>query len=383
MRARADRRAGPGTLGAARPGLGDLAPRVASSRRADRRMVRIAARCSCRVSRSSRSASATCSTSAPASSGDAVGGGWIGYLSYPDPGADGHGPRIPEAAGGWTDGVLRQDSDGTWWYESLSGAAAPTWVTEALLPRRAEAALPRRLGPRRPGHPSGAECWPASTPSQRARCTRPVCARSSSVTSAVRQSTSSPRPWRAPRLPVRRSSPGLGRGRVALTRTVPAARWRRGRLEPHQGHAADRRGTFGAARIGQGRRREHHDRRPGPQRPRPRRGHRKRHRARTAGGAPAPGVWHLVSTVSARVDTAVPIAAVLDATFPPASVTGTPKRRARELLAGWEPVRRGIYCGTVGLASPVAGTELNVAIRTVEFDGTGARGARRRRRHHR
>jgi para-aminobenzoate synthetase component 1 len=86
---------------------------------------------------------------------------------------------------------------------------------------------------------------------------------------------------------------------------------------------------------------------------------------------PAPGVWHLVSTVSARVDTAVPISAVLDATFPPASVTGTPKARARELLATWEPVRRGIYCGTVGLASPLAGTELNVAIRTVEFDGTG------------
>ena len=40
---------------------------------------------------------------------------------------------------------------------------------------------------------------------------------------------------------------------------------------------------------------------------------------------PAPGVWHLVSTVSARVDVDVPMAAVLDATFPPASVTGTPK----------------------------------------------------------
>ena len=30
-----------------------------------------------------------------------------------------------------------------------------------------------------------------------------------------------------------------------------------------------------------------------------------------------------------------------------------------------------MYCGTVGLASPIAGTELNVAIRTVEFDGHG------------
>jgi para-aminobenzoate synthetase component I len=86
---------------------------------------------------------------------------------------------------------------------------------------------------------------------------------------------------------------------------------------------------------------------------------------------PAPGVWHLVSTVSARVDAGVPMAAVLAATFPPASVTGTPKMRARELLSGWEPHRRGVYCGTVGLASPVAGCELNVAIRTVEFDASG------------
>jgi para-aminobenzoate synthetase component I len=78
-----------------------------------------------------------------------------------------------------------------------------------------------------------------------------------------------------------------------------------------------------------------------------------------------------VSTVSARVPVDVPIAAVLDATFPPASVTGTPKMRARELLRGWESHRRGVYCGTVGLASPVAGCELNVAIRTVEFDASG------------
>ena len=87
---------------------------------------------------------------------------------------------------------------------------------------------------------------------------------------------------------------------------------------------------------------------------------------------PAPGVWHLVSTVTAQVPTALPNAALLEATFPPASVTGTPKRRARELLTSWEPNRRGIYCGTVGLASPSAGCELNVAIRTVEFapDGT-------------
>ena len=41
----------------------------------------------------------------PGAGGPAVGGGWIGYLSYPD----GAGARIPEAAGGWTDCVLRCD----------------------------------------------------------------------------------------------------------------------------------------------------------------------------------------------------------------------------------------------------------------------------------
>ncbi|MGB0437777.1 MAG: chorismate-binding protein, partial [Mycobacterium sp.] len=87
---------------------------------------------------------------------------------------------------------------------------------------------------------------------------------------------------------------------------------------------------------------------------------------------PAPGVWHLVSTVSAQVAVELPMATVFDATFPPASVTGTPKTRARELLTTWEPHRRGIYCGTVGLASPVAGCELNVAIRTVEFAADGS-----------
>jgi len=85
----------------------------------------------------------------------------------------------------------------------------------------------------------------------------------------------------------------------------------------------------------------------------------------------APGVWHLVSTVSARVPVELPTSALLDAAFPPASVTGTPKHRARQLISQWERLRRGIYCGTIGLASPIAGCELNVAIRTVEFHPAG------------
>lgn len=86
---------------------------------------------------------------------------------------------------------------------------------------------------------------------------------------------------------------------------------------------------------------------------------------------PAPGVWHLVSRVEAIVDPAVGTNELLRATFPPASVTGTPKRRAAELLAGWEEHPRGVYCGAVGMAGPGRGLDLNVAIRTVALTPDG------------
>ncbi len=80
---------------------------------------------------------------------------------------------------------------------------------------------------------------------------------------------------------------------------------------------------------------------------------------------PAPGVWHLVSTVEAIVEHGTGNEALIDATFPPASVTGTPKLRAIELLAEWESTPRGVYCGAIGLAGPDGLLDLNVAIRTV------------------
>lgn len=83
---------------------------------------------------------------------------------------------------------------------------------------------------------------------------------------------------------------------------------------------------------------------------------------------PAPGVHHLVSTVTAR--TRVDHDALVAATFPPASVTGTPKTRARELIGGWEPRSRGLHCGTYGFAAG-ADLELAVAIRTLEVAPDG------------
>ncbi|WP_243635416.1 aminodeoxychorismate synthase component I [Tsukamurella pulmonis] len=81
---------------------------------------------------------------------------------------------------------------------------------------------------------------------------------------------------------------------------------------------------------------------------------------------PAPGVWHLVSTVTARQRPGTTRADLLEATFPPASVTGTPKLSARGRIRQWEKHTRGTYCGAIGIDHPLTGLDLNVAIRTVE-----------------
>ena len=303
--------------------------------------------------------------------GGPVGGGWFGYLSYPEPGADGRGFRIPEAAGGWSDCVLRRDRDGHWFYESLTGAPMPDWVADAL-----GTVAPRApwhidwTAPDRDTHRAGVlaclEAIGAGEVYQACVCTQysgritgapidffaDLAARTTPARAAFLAG-----PWGAvaslsPELFLRRrgqwvsSSPIKG----TLPRTAdPAA------LRASVKDVAENVMIVDLVRNDLG-------------------------RVALTGSVtvpelltvrPAPGVWHLVSTVAARVDTGVPMADVLDATFPPASVTGTPKLRARRLLTGWEPSRRGVYCGTVGLASPVAGVELNVAIRTVEFDASG------------
>ncbi|MDT4913054.1 MAG: para-aminobenzoate synthetase / 4-amino-4-deoxychorismate lyase, partial [Pseudonocardiales bacterium] len=81
---------------------------------------------------------------------------------------------------------------------------------------------------------------------------------------------------------------------------------------------------------------------------------------------PHPGVWHLVSTVEARLRPDVGDADLMHAAFPPGSVTGAPKLRALAAIAGLESVPRGTYTGAIGFVSPLWGAEFNVAIRTFE-----------------
>ena len=81
-----------------------------------------------------------------------------------------------------------------------------------------------------------------------------------------------------------------------------------------------------------------------------------------------PGLWHLVSTVTGRLRPGVGTAALVRATFPPASVTGAPKPRVLQAIEDLEPVTRGVYCGAVGWIDPGRGAlDLNVAIRTFQI----------------
>jgi para-aminobenzoate synthetase/4-amino-4-deoxychorismate lyase len=86
---------------------------------------------------------------------------------------------------------------------------------------------------------------------------------------------------------------------------------------------------------------------------------------------PHPGVWHLVSDVTGQLAAGAGDEALIAATFPPGSVTGAPKVRALEVIHELEAVPREAYTGAIGYRSPVAGLELNVAIRTFEFHGAG------------
>src|SRR5487761_1120540 len=85
------------------------------------------------------------------------------------------------------------------------------------------------------------------------------------------------------------------------------------------------------------------------------------------GAEPHPGLWHLVSTVRGTLGDGVTDGDLIRAAFPPGSVTGAPKVRALEVIDELEAVPREVYTGAIGYRSPVAGLELNVAIRTFEF----------------
>jgi para-aminobenzoate synthetase component 1 len=92
-----------------------------------------------------------------------------------------------------------------------------------------------------------------------------------------------------------------------------------------------------------------------------------------------PGLVHLVSTVRAHLSPGTSWSELLEAAFPPGSVSGAPKLSALDIIGGLEAAPRGPYCGAVGWVDAERRTaELAVGIRTfwIEQDelkfGTGA-----------
>lgn len=78
-----------------------------------------------------------------------------------------------------------------------------------------------------------------------------------------------------------------------------------------------------------------------------------------------PTVFHLVSTVVGELAPGKDVVDLLVACFPGGSITGAPKVRAMEIIEELEPVRRGIYTGSIGYIGFDGDMDLNIVIRTL------------------
>jgi anthranilate synthase component I len=80
-------------------------------------------------------------------------------------------------------------------------------------------------------------------------------------------------------------------------------------------------------------------------------------------------VMHIVSGVRGRLARGRDALDLFAATFPAGTLVGAPKVRAMELIAGLEPVARGLYGGTVGYFSKNGNMDQAITIRTMVFNG--------------
>ncbi len=75
-------------------------------------------------------------------------------------------------------------------------------------------------------------------------------------------------------------------------------------------------------------------------------------------------VMHIVSTVVGELSPGRTAYDTLTATFPAGTLSGAPKVRAMEIIEELEPVRRGLYGGTVGYLDFAGDLDMAIAIRT-------------------
>jgi len=73
---------------------------------------------------------------------------------------------------------------------------------------------------------------------------------------------------------------------------------------------------------------------------------------------------HAERIITAQLRSELDAMDVIEATFPPGSVTGAPKVAAMALINRLEPHVRGVYTGGIGFVSDTGAVQFNVAIRT-------------------
>ncbi|MFD9889650.1 aminodeoxychorismate synthase component I [Amycolatopsis sp. NPDC059027] len=309
----------------------------------------------------------------------AVGGGWFGYLGYDLTDPSGRSGALPPAAWGWADHVLRWDNDGQCWLEALvpDDAADPADLLSTVESALALDGLtatwsagPMNLPLASTHHHAVKSCVHAIEAGELFQAN--ICCRftgefSGSAPALFAEGVRRLAPRRAAHLAgswgsIVSLSPELflaRHGRSVRSTPIKGTLPRRGpaddgnaqRLRESTKDVAENVMITDLVRNDLG-------------------------RVCTVGSVtvpellavrPAPGVWHLESTVEGELAGGLSDADLLAATFPPGSVTGAPKIRSLDLIAELEASGRGVYTGAIGCASPIAGLELNVAIRTFEI----------------
>ena len=312
--------------------------------------------------------------------GEGVGGGWFGWFGYrlgerlerlpPSPPRP---VRMPPFALAFYDNVLRLDSDGVWWFEALWTEERDSALHERLEWLRSALpgdSRPYSLGPFTPrpgraGHARAVECcrrYIAEGDLYQANlCLRldasfdgdplDLFAATAEALEPARGAFVSG-PWGAiasmsPELFLRRAGGEVVSAPIKGTSTDRAALEASAKDRAENVMIVDlmrndlgRSSAYGSVHV--------------PALNRVLRG---------------PGVWHLVSEVRGTLAPGVGDGDLVRRAFPPGSVTGAPKIKSMSVIAELESTGREAYTGAIGFASPLAGLELSVAIRTFEFSG--------------
>jgi aminodeoxychorismate synthase component I len=83
-------------------------------------------------------------------------------------------------------------------------------------------------------------------------------------------------------------------------------------------------------------------------------------------------LFQMVSTIVGRLERGFDSFDLIQACFPGGSMTGAPKIRAMQIIDELEPVKRGIYSGSIGYLDFSGNVDLSIVIRTIILKGKRA-----------